>query len=384
MKLDKLILKNLGANLKYGLQLIRILNFDRKSNIGPIRAEISPTSVCNFQCCFCTTHSYLKKTTIKPETMSDEALHNLISDLKKMHVKELLISGDGEPLLCKALIKEIKQYGRYFKIDILTNGMLLNLVDEELFRSLTYLTISLNSGNGASHQITHGYKGENIFPEIVRQIERILKFNHASDKIKLNYVITTDNYNELDDFFEKAIKWDVSFSARPVDIIFSELKSKELSEKMLHDLIRKVQQYLKTRKLSNKLTLSFQLVERACNLALDEMTNQKQSKPSHLCPCYLSFIQPYIESNGDVLLCSSGHTKPLGNINRQNFQAIWQNKDSLTLRLLCTQMDKTKKPVLPACVGCANVLYHSMAFHGIYSKIPLMPKLLAARTKNSK
>jgi MoaA/NifB/PqqE/SkfB family radical SAM enzyme len=313
--------------------------------------------------------------------MSDDVLHNLISDLKKLHVKELLFSGNGEPLLCRALIKEIKQFGKYFKIEILSNGSTLDLIDEELFRNLAYLTISLNSGNGASHKVTHGYKGQNRFSEIITQIERILKFDHASDKIKLNYVITTDNYSELDDFFEKAIKWNVSFMARPVDIIFPELKSKGLDEKMLRDLSKKAQEYLRTRKLTRKLALSFQLVERACNLALDELSNQKSNRPSHLYPCYLCFIQPYIDSNGDVLLCSSGSEKPLGNINRQNFLSIWKNKESLAMRLLCTQMDKTKKPVLPACIGCANVLYHSTAFHGIYSKIPLLPKRLAARAK---
>jgi MoaA/NifB/PqqE/SkfB family radical SAM enzyme len=316
--------------------------------------------------------------------MTDEVIHNLISDLKKLRVKELLFSGNGEPLLCKGLIKEIKEFGKYFKIEILTNGSTLDLIDEELFRNLAYLTISLNSGNGASHQITHGYKGKNKFPEIIKQIERILKFKHASDKIKLNYVITTDNYDELDDFYEKAIRWNVLFMARPVDICFPELEPKGLSEAMLHEIMRKAQEYLKTRKLTKKLVLSFQLVERACNLALETRSHQRPDRGESLYPCYLSFIQPYIESNGDVLLCSSGAEKPLGNINEQNFLAIWQDKKNVAVRILCTQMNKTNKAMLRACATCTNVLYHSTAFHGIYSKIPLLPKRLAARAQDLK
>jgi MoaA/NifB/PqqE/SkfB family radical SAM enzyme len=383
MKLDKLMLKDLGANLNRGLKLVRMLNFDRNADIGPIRAEIATSSACNYQCCFCHSHSYLRTNLTPSVIMSDDEIHTLINDLRKLKVKELLFSGNGEPLLCKGLINEIKQSGKYFKIEILSNGSSLDLVDEELFHNLAYLTISLNSGNGASHQLTHGYKGENRFPEITRHIERILKYDRASDKIKLNYVITTDNINELDDFFKKAIDWDVTFMARPVAVDFAELKPKELNEAMLRSVSDKAQDYLRTKKLTGKITLSFQLLSRACDIAMNKITSRQTETAQHVYPCYMSFIQPYITAGGDVLLCSEGAELPLGNINRESFLSIWQNKEKLAIRLSCTQMHRTKSPVFNACVDCANVLYHSTTFHGIYSRIPVLPGRLAAK-KNLK
>jgi len=373
--MDKLLLKGLKSNLYRGLKLIRMLNFDRNATIGPVRIDIAATSACNYKCLFCHSHSYLKADCVEPIFLSDEIIHNLFIDFGELRVKELLFSGNGEPLLSKALINEIKQNGRNFEIEVLSNGSTLASVDEELFRNLSALTISINSGNGASHQVTHGYKGKNQFGEIVKHIERLLNFAGANNKIKLNYVITTDNYDEIDDFFKMAIRWDVSFMARPVSIDFPELGARGLNQHMLDNLNKKVAPYLADKTLSSKLLLSFQLVSRACQIACKNLTE------SNLYPCYLSFIQGYIGSNGNVLLCSEGEERPLGNLNEESFLSIWQKKENLALRIKATQMQKTNKPIFSGCYNCANVQEHSLAFHNIYSKIPALPGLLESRGK---
>ena len=369
--MDKLLLKDLKSNLYRGLKLIRMLTFDRNATIGPIRIDIAATSACSYKCCFCDSHSYLKADCVEPIFMNDEIIHDLFIDLKRLHVKELFFSGNGEPLLSKALINEIIRNGKNFKIEVLTNGSVLDSIDEEVFNNLSVLTISINSGNGASHQITHGYKGENKFGETVKHIERILAFPNANNKLKLNYVITSDNYDEIEDFFKMAIRWDVSFMARPVSTDFPELQVKGLNHAMLDSLNERVTQYLTTKNLSSKLSLSLQLVGRACQIAYEQL--EGNSNPY---PCYIGFIQGYVGSNGDVLLCCEGHEKPLGNLNEESFLSIWQKKENRALRIMATQMHKTNKPIFSDCRDCTNVRYHSLAFHNIYSRIPVLPKLL--------
>ncbi|MFC1977734.1 radical SAM protein [Chloroflexota bacterium] len=373
--MDKLFSKDLKDNVYRGLKLIRMLNFDKNAAFGPIRIDIASTSVCTYKCCFCVAHSYLKDDTVEPTFIDDDIIHSLFIDLRKLRIKELLFSGDGEPLLSKALIEEIKQNGRDFQIEILTNGSTLGLIDEGLFGNINALTISLNSGNGASHQVTHGYKGENRFKETVNNIERILTYGNASDSIKLNYVITSDNYNELDDFFNLALRWDVSFMARPIAIIFPELSVKELSPNILDSINRKVEQYLASKIPSKKLALSFELLKRALQMSF---TMPEGSKPY---PCYMGYIQGYIKSNGDVLLCGEGEKKPLGNLIQESLSAIWQKKGNLALRVMATQMHRTNSPVFEMCTNCANVRYHSLAFHNVYSKIPALPGLLENKNK---
>lgn len=375
MKIDRLMLVDLKANILRGFKLIRILNFDRKNKIGAVRAEISVSSACNYRCCFCHSHSYLKNSSINPEIMNGRVLHELLNDLRKLQVREILFSGNGEPLLCNELVNEIKQSGKDFKIEIITNGSCLNLVDEELLRNLEYLTISLNSGNGASHQQTHGYKGENKFFEILDNIKRISEYKHAKYKIKLNYAITNDNIDELDDFIKLAMDLGVLFMVRPISVDFPELKYKELDGIDLRHINNIANYYLKTQKLTNKIRLSLELLNRSCGLALDKLSPQPE-KGQYLHPCYMPYIQPYISSNGDVLLCSSGEEKPLGNINIESFKSIWQKEATRKMRLSCTQMHVTNNPVFNECINCANVLYHSATFHGIYSRITILSKYL--------
>lgn len=363
--MDKLLLQDLKSNIFRGLKLIRMLNFDSKATVGPIRVDIAPTSACTYNCCFCNSHSYLRDDHAEPVFMHEDVLHNIFSDLKELGTKELLFSGNGEPLLSKALRQEIKQKGKNFSIEILSNGSTLDFVDEELFSNLRFLTISLNSGNGKSHQITHGYKGENQFEKTIENIERILNFSNANNKIKLNYVITTDNYGELEDFFGRAMNWNVNFMARPVSVDFPELAPKGLNHELLDAINATITRYLADRTLSGKLNLSFQLLRRACQTGYRKIESQNT-----LYPCYMGFIQEYIEANGDVLLCSTGSEKPLGNLNENNLKTIWQHKDNLDTRMMATHMHETDDPVFSGCYNCTNVQCHSVAFHNIYSRIP--------------
>jgi hypothetical protein len=48
---------------------------------------------------------------------------------------------------------------------------------------------------------------------------------------------------------------------------------------------------------------------------------------------------------------------------------------------MATQMHKTNQMAFSACRNCVNVQYHSLAFHNIYSKIPVLPGLLENRSR---
>ncbi len=301
------------GNIKYGLQLVRMLNFDASCEIAPVRVEIAPTSACNYRCVFCKSHSNGQ---VKPEFISEPVLTQLFKGLKALKVKDMLIAGNGEPLLYKALPRLIKEHGQDFRIELLTNGSLLGAVDGKVFKSLAYLTVSLNSGNGKSHPTVHGYKGANQFDFIASHIERLLACPQSRRKIRLNYVITPENRAELPDFYRLAKDWGVVARARPD------------SNTVPHG--------------------------------------------KELYPCYLGFIQSYITAHGDVLFCCEGESKPLGNLYRESFKTIWQKKEYLAMRQAATRMHLTGTPLFPGCYGCDNAQLHSLMFHRIYSKIPFV------------
>ena len=304
-----------------------MLNYDKNARVGPIRIDIAATSACNYNCYFCKAHSYIKEKHIAPVHIEEDILHRLLVDLKSLRVKNILFAGNGEPLLNPILPDIIRQYGEGFDIEVLSNGSTLDVMNENLFDKLRYLTISLNSGNGNSHKAIHGYKRTEQFPKISEHIERILQYRKAPNKVKLNYVITVDNMNEIDDFKKLASKWGVQSTIRHMSVDFKELRGKSVDNN---------------------------------DVEIDSV--------KRLAPCYFGFIQPSIVSNGDVLICCDGQDKPLGNLYERDFLDIWQDENNKLLRLEATKM---KTPLFKMCSGCANAQLHSKVFHKIYSKLPI-------------
>lgn len=310
-------------NILRGLKLVRMLDFDPHSNIGPLTVDIAVTSTCNYRCVFCGTHSYLRPETVKPQTLAKSRLIDLLADLEQLGTRDILFAGNGEPLLSDFMVELIKLHGSEYHLEIMTNGSLLDKVDRKVFDNLFRLTVSLNSGNGKTHQLTHGYKGENQFPQIVNNIERLLSYKDGSHKVELNYVITKDNRDEMEDFYRLAGKWGVRYHARPVDAsVFPDL--------------------------------------------------QIVARPTQLTACYMGFIRPSIIADGAVLQCYGCTTNPLGNLYQNSFQDIW--KSGRETRLKAARMAKSGTPLTPGCYGCANAIASGTSFEKYYSKIPFLAR----------
>ena len=316
-------LKTIFRNLK----LIRMINFDPHSKIGPLRVAVCPTSACNYQCVFCGAHSYLMKTRVESENVNFFFLNKALKQLRYIGTDNLFWCGNGEPTLSQGMMDfiNINEYG--YRNDILTNGSMLHKIDRVTFSNISVLTISLNSGNGKSHQLTHHYKGENQFPKIVDNIKRLLTYPNGQRKISINYVITKDNRNELEDLDKMCSEWGIKYSARPIDGSLPELN----------------------------------------DLKLDG-----QDAVKILDACYIGFIQYYIPVNGDVLICCGFINMPLGNIFKDNFRDIWVR--TRNMRLQAVAMDKTQVPLALGCQGCANATASRVAFHSVYSRIPLLSR----------
>lgn len=316
------------TNVKRGLTLVKMLNFDPESKRGPLRIAISPTSACNYRCVFCGSHSYLTpETNAKLENMNFDILDLALMQARDMGTDNILWCGNGEPTLSNPMIEFINRNEYGYKNDILTNGSQLDRIDRTTFSHISVLRISLNSGNGKSHQITHHYKGENQFPHIVKNISRLMAYPDAQRKISINYVITNDNKDELEDLDKMCGAWGVEYHARPIDATNPEFE----------------------------------------HLKLDGIDPAKILRA-----CYVGFIQCYIPTNGDVLICCGLIKSPLGNIYTENFKDIWVRSRSIRMR--AAAMDITNKPIARGCVGCANALASSASFHRYYSKIPMLSR----------
>jgi len=335
-------------DINRGIRLVRMLDFDPKARLGAIRYDVSVSSACNYHCVFCTAHSNLITNEVRSQIMSEETVKNVFIGLKKLKTEELLFAGYGEPLINPFLNYYIARYGQDFKIEVLTNGSLLGDMGKQTYLNLHQLTISLNTGDGSSHPLTHGYEGRNQFPNIVNQIERLFTYDGYNQKrICLNYVITSDNVYELNDFIQLAIDWNVSFRARPIIAFVPEMKVKQLTDKQLAWVGATTEAQLQRHATSRRIIESLNLLRAACVRSFDQLKN-----PNVLYPCFVPYVQSFITSEGELNLCCGGSSRSLGNINTDDLVTIWRN--SKQLRYQATVMNQTGKPVIPDCVGCGN------------------------------
>ena len=315
------------ANILRGIKLVRKINFDPHSKIGPLRVVIGPTSACNYQCVFCGTHSYMAEARVKPEYMNPVIFNKALGQIRDTGTDTLLWAGQGEPTLSQSMIDFINKNEYGYKNQILTNGSMLDRIDRVTFGNVSALVVSLNSGNGRSHQLTHHYRGGNQFPKIVDNIKRLLTYPNGQRKISINYVITKDNQDELEDFDKMCHELGVAYNARAIDASLSGLERLKIDGENAAKILR---------------------------------------------ACYVGFIQCYIPVNGDVLICCGLIDRPMGNIYNDDFRDIWARTRGL--RLKASAMDKTQIPIARGCCGCINAVASSARFHRFYSKIPLLSR----------
>ena len=361
-------LRNFLENFGRAFRLIRIINFNRHKKLGALSIEVSLTTACNYKCSFCNAHSHLKKNCLSAQSLPDEAVDRLLQDIQLLKIPEMLFAGDGEPFLHKRFLGILKTCKKQ-KIKVLTNGSKLELLSPSLFDSIHKLTISLNSIDNETHKLIHGYQGDSQLPHILHNIKRLLSLPKARKKLQINYVVTKDNFHELENVFQLSNEWGVFFAVRPAGIGFEEFRSNALSQQQRKIIQEKIEQILQKSSLSPNTIASLKYSKHFFK------SEKEPGQRSSLLPCYAGFYGAYLESNGDYRVCV--HSKvTMGNIIQQNLTELWK-KSELQKHLYALPLMKENKIALcPECLHCPDVETYSAIFHRVFSRLPGQMSLL--------
>jgi MoaA/NifB/PqqE/SkfB family radical SAM enzyme len=288
-----------------------------------------------------------------------------------LKIPEILFSGIGEPFLHERFL-EIIDACRGCKVKVITNGSKLEQVSASIFSKIHKLIISLNSIDSKTHQLIHDYSGASILPNILDNIERLLTLPRARKKLRINYVVTKENLEELEAVFRLSHKWNVNFVFRPIFIVFDELQPKGLTIDQIHSVQEKIRQILQEPSLSPNPRASLKYSQHYFH-AIEEY------KPRyHLLPCYTGFYHAYLKSNGDYMICV--HCKePIGNINQQHLTELWRSDKFQERLCAATLMHENNIKVCSTCIHCPDVEIYSKPFHHFFSGIPGQMFLLRRR-----
>jgi len=244
--------KNSKKFFKENFDLVGSLNGSRAYK-GPNIVQIDLTDKCNLNCVGCWCHSdFLGKSKLKEyKELPYSLVKKLIEDLHKMGVKEIMLSGSGEPFMYPKIMDVITLIKKKeIKLNIITN---FTLVNEKIIKKLVELnvediTISIWAGDAETYFKTHPNQTKKTF----ERIRENLKYLHSIKKennlphVKIYNVISKFNYDKMENMLEFALDTLVDYiEFQVIDIIEGKTDSLKLDKKDKKQVLKQILEFKK-------------------------------------------------------------------------------------------------------------------------------------------
>ncbi len=171
----------------------------------PLQIDFELNYSCNFTCPMCTWNSESTEGKGKQTWFDFEVFKEVIDEGVSKGLKSIRLNYINEPLIRKDITKFISYARKAGILDIYfsTNGSLLtddairNLIDSGLFR----LQVSLDAVTKETYEkIRTGGNYDDVIKKVLRFLEIRNELNVKLPTLRVNFVKTDVNKNELDDF----------------------------------------------------------------------------------------------------------------------------------------------------------------------------------------
>jgi radical SAM protein with 4Fe4S-binding SPASM domain len=321
--------------------LERLKKWKEGEEQGPIVLDISPTDTCNLRCksCWQRNKKFDGKLNSKVYELPDERLLGLIDEAYELGIKQVEITGGGEPLtrrITLKLIEKIKKYGMYGSIT--TNGTLFTpgLIESMVSLKWDKVVFSIDGGEEKTQNFLRGR--DYTFS---KNREALLMFKKTKkDKksdlplINFNSVLSNANFKEL----EKIIIFAHEVGSKAVNFetltVHSEqglkLKlNKSEQENLASDIKRIKRTALKYGIETN--------IEKYCDTFIIEKSNEMQklmpasSGTFSSVACFEPWYHMVVKVDGSVGPCCVFSEKKI-NVRNKSLKEIWQSKYFTDLR----------------------------------------------------
>ena len=361
---------------------------------GPLSVQIDLTNQCNNNCIGCWCNSpLLGDKAMDPETKKKELpfelVKKLIDELDEMCVREIYLTGGGEPFMhpkVMEIIEYIKSKG--IGCDMSTNFTLISKERAEKLVDLgvDHMNVSMWAGTPESYIKTHSNKTDNDFYKmrdiLIYLAELKKKKNKKKPIINIYNVISNLNYNEIKEMIDFAflVKAD-SVEFTMMDPVEGKTEILLLNEEQRCELIKEIN---KVRSYVNKKNaeLGVELKINALEQFLRRVSNEESKKGKYdsnivdTIPCYAGWTFARIMANGDILSCLKSHLMPIGNIHKQSFKKVWYSKKQRLFRekSRCKKSDPYFSKI--NCYKSCDNLGTNLSIHGKIQSLPAFSKFL--------
>ena len=176
----------------------------KKGKIRPITIHLAPTDACNLECEWCSTQKRGKNVLRIHEAIG------IIDTYVDLGIKSLEITGGGDPTVYPHL-EEVIHYAKDEKnidVGMITNGLLLDRIEKEALKKLTWMRISL-SGLEFNQDADYLALDESRFPEFTGtsfvltpktlQDDYLKRVNSVAYHLKAKYIRVVPNCYSVED-----------------------------------------------------------------------------------------------------------------------------------------------------------------------------------------
>jgi len=286
--------------------------------VPPVSCEIDPSNRCQLACSFCMYQKWRKEELVD---LDFEIYVGLLSDLKKDGTKSVTFTGGGEPLVhpnFNRMAYIARNMG--FDIGLVTNGVALDKVKEDLLSEFIFIRVSLDA---ASSEVYKAVKGVDYFDRVRQNIENLISRRKGIEKptIGISYVICNGNEKDVD-------------------------TAKELATQLKVDYIQFKPALTNGSKFNN-----FDFDTKGNMEAQTILTNRFVA--SDTLPCNVAGLVGIVAATGKVYFCCQhrGHEEyVLGDLHEDQFHTIWKRRKDIVPKVNecapCRYMNYAKKCAL--------------------------------------
>ncbi|MFC1666930.1 radical SAM protein, partial [Candidatus Omnitrophota bacterium] len=310
-------------------ELLRLLGvISEHPFIGPQTIVLDTYHNCNTNCLHCWIHTPRRKLSpaLNSLKMDFSLYKNIIDNAAELLCDEVIIQGDGEPLLDKRF-PEMVQYARDkgLKVLFFTNAILL---DKRIARRIIDLEIdeifcSLPAGTEATYARINPRQSKQTFRKITKNLKDFISMRDKSGKkkpwLQMTHVIHNLNYHEV----EEMAKLDTYIGADKVrfylvrldkNINFLKLKSSHIHS--IKESVKNIAPFLKKKHIELQDNICFQLKNYSTSTG-----HWSASKLLKSCP--VGWFFSLVLAKGEVSMCC--HLRVIDILKEKSFKDIWNS-----------------------------------------------------------
>ena len=332
----------------------------RAEPFRPLMVKIKLTWQCNLACEMC---DYWRQDL--PTPLTTDLVVRTLDELVALGCRKVHFSG-GEPTLRPDLPDLIAHVRRLkLRVTLTTNGTLLTReLSRQLVKAgLNSVCVSIDSPVRSIHDRIRGMPG--AFKQTmagVRELRRAAERRGVSLPIRINTVVSRENYDTLDELPALAHELGAqSLLLMPVDDPTGRLL---LNKRRLLDYNRRIAPALAERSVALGLMRSpgeaYPFGATKGELATSRKGHYARGLYERQL-CYAPWTHALVTADANVAPCCSAPRVTLGDLQYQSFADIWQGESYRQLR----HAMRDGEP-LPECAGCDVFLVENRTLHRIF------------------